>query len=283
LCLALALATPGAVSAQSVTLIHLAPGTATVEEGQLTGVQVRVENVENLYAFDIRLKFDPAAVEVVDSDSEFEGLQVRLGDLLKPDFVVHNLADNAEGTVRLALTQLNPSEGVTGSGVLFAVTFRGKRAGASSPLSFTYQQLVSRTGDVILASVEEGQIRVLEAQQTPSTPTTAPTSPPLTAAPTQPPVATIPTAASSAALLPSATAVPPTAVAPTSLSAAAVATSMPPATLVQVAQATTPISPPPAVRVSSALPPWLIVYAVLFALGLAVAILGPRVRRRKQP
>ena len=137
------------------------------------------------------------------------------GDLLQPDFVVRNQADNSSGTVWFALTQLNPSEAVSGSGVVFVVTFRGRKAGASSPLTFAYQKLASRTGDLIPASVEDGEIRVVSAEQAPPTPTTAPTlPPPTTVPPTAPPPTSAPTVAPTSTPVPQPTAAATTTKAP---------------------------------------------------------------------
>lgn len=177
----------GDVCAQETARIYPEPAQALVGEGQTTMVEVRIENVQNLYALDIRLSFDPAVVEVADADPAEDGIQVRPGDLLSVDFTVKNVADNDQGTVWVALTQLNPSEPVSGSGTAFVITFKGKRQGSTSPITITYQKIVTRTGDVIPASMENGEIRVVAATQGSVTPTQLP--PQLTpSSPTVPPV-----------------------------------------------------------------------------------------------
>lgn len=308
LCLVLALTPVGASEAQSAALIRLAPGAATVGAGLTTAVTVRIENVADLYGCDIRLSFDPAAVEVVDADSLSEGVQIRPGELLSPDFVVRNQADNAAGTVWFAMTQLNPSEAVTGSGVVLTVLFRGKAAGASSPLTVIYHKLASRSGDLIPASTEDGEIRVVSDEQAPPTPTVAPTRPPATAVPTAlpptvaptavptvAPVTRQPTVAASATSVPptaaaSATSAPPTA-APTAVQAATpAATAAPSATAAAptaaspTATSAAPLSTPtanPASGVGARTSLWLIVYALLFAAALAVTVIGVKARRNK--
>lgn len=167
--------------AQGAALVHLAPDPVLVGAGQTVAVEVRVENVQDLYGLDFRLRFDPSVVEVVDADTTTEGIQVRPGGLLHPDLIVRNVADNTGGTIWFALTQLNPSEAVTGSGIAFVILFRGKRAGFGSPLEFTYQKMATREGEVLSASTQDGEIRVVEEAQAPPTPTQAPTLPPPTA------------------------------------------------------------------------------------------------------
>lgn len=304
-------------SAQSAALVHLVPAAATVGEGATAAVQLRIENVEGLYGLDIRLAFDPTAVQVVDADTAAEGLQTRGGDLLKPDFVVRNLADNEAGTVWFALTQLNPSEAVTGSGVVFTVTFRGLAAGKSSPLTITYQKLASRTGDLIPASAEDGEIRVVAAQEAPPTPTTVPTAlpatptatlapsptslptatptlvPPPPKAPTSTAPAVSPTVAAKASATTAATAVPastptvlvgPTAADATTAAPESSATVPSPGQLGTLAPTAVPPGPteapgPTAARGTMA---WLIVYGALFVVGFAVAALATRNRCGKQ-
>ncbi len=178
----------GDARAQGSTRIYLEPAQALVGEGHTAAVEVLVENVQELYGLDIRLSFDPSVVEVVDADPAESGIQVRPGDLLSVDFVIKNSADNGQGTIWFALTQLNPSQPVSGSGTAFVITFRGKQQGLTSPIIITYQKMATRAGDPIAASAEDGEIRVVEPAQAPPTPTDAPPPPqPTVPAPTQPP------------------------------------------------------------------------------------------------
>jgi hypothetical protein len=145
-----------------------------VGEGGTTAVEVRVENVQDLYGLDVRLSFDPAVVEVADADPVADGIQAQPGDLLSVDFVLRNEADNEEGTIWFALTQTNPSPEVSGSGVAFIITFVGKDAGSSSPASITYAKIVERNGEKIPASTEDGEVQVVEPDEAPPEPTQAP-------------------------------------------------------------------------------------------------------------
>jgi len=216
------------VFAQGTALIHLAPDPALVGAGQTAAVEVRVDNVQDLYGLDIRLRFDPSVVEVVDADEATEGIQVRPGELLHPDLIVRNVADNTEGTIWFALTQLNPSEAVSGSGTAFVILVRGKRAGFGSPLSFTYQKMATRDGKVISASAQDGEVRVVEEAQAPPTPTQAP----------PPPSPTV--------VIPTETAAPPPAVPPAAPTAmpTAVPTNTPVAPATQAPVVPTPTAAP---------------------------------------
>lgn len=210
-------------AAQTNTRVVVSPASALVGEGQTAAVEVRVENVQDLYGLDIRIGFDPAVVEVVDADAQQSGVQVRPGDLLSVDFMIRNTVDNAQGTIWYALTQLSPSEPVSGSGTAFVILFKGKQRGATSALTITYQKMATRSGEAIPADVAKGEIRVVEPAQAPPTPTTAPPPPqPTVPMPTPEPTQALPTAqptATAAALAPTAAPAPsdtpvPTAVLP---------------------------------------------------------------------
>jgi hypothetical protein len=172
--LALVLA-PGAAAEEGAT-VRLSPATVAVGEGLTAAVDVRVEGVEALYGLDIRLEFDPTAVAVVDADPATAGVQVRPGELLALDMVARNVADNEAGTVWFAMTQVNPSPEVSGSGVALSLTLQGTRAGAESALSVSYAKLASRGGLEIPATCVGGVVRVVEAASAPATP--SPAAPP---------------------------------------------------------------------------------------------------------
>ncbi len=166
--------TPMPATAAGPTAIRLVPATVDIGAGLTAAVVVRVENAEGLYGLDIRLAFDPAAVQVVDADPATPGAQVRPGDLLSLDMVARNTADNAAGTVWFAMTQVNPSPEVGGSGAAFTVTFRGVCEGARSPLTVTYARLASRDGRELPATTAGAELRVVAAAGSPTTPTPAP-------------------------------------------------------------------------------------------------------------
>ncbi len=231
-------------AAQTNTRVVLSPASALVGEGQTAAVEVRVENVQALYGLDIRIGFDPAVVEVVDADATQAGVQVRPGDLLSVDFMIRNTADNAQGTIWYALTQLNPTEPVSGSGTVFIILFKGKQRGATSALTITYQKMATRTGEAIPASVVNGEIRVVEPAQSPPTPTPAPPPPqPTVPMPTPEPTQALPT------VQPTATQpMPPATVAPTS-------TALPAGTAAPAQATATPTQPPAPTQAASQVAP----------------------------
>jgi trimeric autotransporter adhesin len=156
--------------------LGLRPG----EQGAMT---IRGENVQGMYGLEIHLSFDPAIVEVVDTDPDKPGIQVKAGDWLKEGFVALNRADNAAGTIDYAATLLNPAPAVSGAGTVAVVTFKAKANGAS-PVKMTKAILASREAQEIPSVWQEGAVGVSAQGQAPavevtisSTPAAAPAVP----------------------------------------------------------------------------------------------------------
>lgn len=125
----------------STSAAHAAPNvqTTTVEfdpqNGVIVGaavleVDVRVEDVTDLNAFDIYVTFDPSIVQVVDY-TPGGGIDMELGNVFCPTvFTLFNTADNTLGTLHVASSQLMCA-GFTGSGILFTIRFEGVVDGIS--------------------------------------------------------------------------------------------------------------------------------------------------------
>jgi hypothetical protein len=123
-----------------------------VDVGERVDVPLEIRNVQNIYAIDVRLQFDPAVLSVDDADPSTPGVQVALGAFLSPDLVLFNLVDLDAGTVNLVLSQVNPTQPKTGSGTILTVYFRGITDGESA-LTITSLALSDRDGMDIPASV----------------------------------------------------------------------------------------------------------------------------------
>ncbi len=96
--------------------------------GNEMAVDILAEGVPPVYGVDVRLRFDPAQLEVVDADASAPGIQAAHGDFINPaqSFILENRANNQAGTVDYALTLLRPAPPAQGNGVLARVTFRAK-------------------------------------------------------------------------------------------------------------------------------------------------------------
>ena len=147
----------------AAALVRTAPVVVTTTTTAISvPVDIRIENVNGLYGADVRLTFDPALLAVQDADPGKAGIQIGLGPMLTSGtyFVVINTANNVSGTARLALTQLNPTLPVTGSGVLARITFKPVGPAGVSPIHFTQVELANRNGTAIPATTQDGTINI---------------------------------------------------------------------------------------------------------------------------
>jgi hypothetical protein len=166
------------------TTAQLTPAYQNIAVHQTATVTFHVQNVENLYGYQVAIVFDPTILEVIDADSTKPGVQVNLSTFLQADFVQQNSADNGAGAIVCVISQLAPSAPVNGSGDLFTITFRGKAQGVSN-VSFTDLKLAQASGMEISATRHDGQIGVGSVTQPTATPTSTPT-PTSTTFPTTP-------------------------------------------------------------------------------------------------
>lgn len=123
-------ATAAAGSPLGVAVVRCEPLFVTGAVTSTIQVDLYVANVANLYGADIKFGFDPSRAQVVDADPFMPGVQIQpLGGFLSPDLVVRRDANNVVGTIQYAVTQLNPSQPVTGSGSLARITFQPLMSG----------------------------------------------------------------------------------------------------------------------------------------------------------
>jgi LysM repeat protein len=179
-------------------VLRFEPMPQSVTVGGVIAVQLRLDNVQNLYGLEAHFTFDKDLVQIEDEDPDQEGVQIATGQLPYPDFSVQNMVDNYGGRVDYAVVQLAPRDPASGSGVVATLRFKGVSRGAS-PIHFTGAKLASPDGFSIPVSLQDGSIVV--GDETGPTPPPEPTTPSATAtsvatatpgtpAPTQTPGAT---------------------------------------------------------------------------------------------
>lgn len=124
-------------------------------------VPVEVRDVEELYAVDLTIRFDPEILQVEDADPNQAGVQPGLATFLDAGMTLFNTVDNETGTVRFVMSQINPSEGKSGSGNLLVLYFVGKQAG-TSPVTVEKVEASNRLGEAIPVSGMDAEIVVRE-------------------------------------------------------------------------------------------------------------------------
>ncbi len=247
---------------EAPVIFKVSPTEIRVLPGEVSQFAIEIENARELYAFELKLRYDPAVVEIIDENPHQEGVQVAQGAFFDSGFDIRNIADNEIGALHFAMTQLNPSEAKSGDGVALVIRIRGKTANATSSITITKATVAQRDGTKLPTESKDGMILVV-APGTPvptatSIPTQAPGTPLPTATPTNTPSAstTVPTntpTASAPTFTP--TQIPPSAT-PTATPAPSDSTPPPTPTSAQPPGPTaTPTFSPPPTSTSIASPP----------------------------
>jgi LysM repeat protein len=145
--------------AAGVTVVGIDPAWQRIGPEGTTEVAIRVENVTRLYGAEVHLTFDPNYLEIQDADPDKSGVQLQTGSFPAPDFVVQNQADNVQGTIDYAVSQLAPREPIDGGGILATITVKTKGEG-SSWLAFTSAKLANPDGQQIPAETLDGEVAI---------------------------------------------------------------------------------------------------------------------------
>lgn len=177
LSLALVMVLPAAAQ-DPTAIVRSDPAVLELAPGEMATLTVVLAGAQNVYGIDVRAAFDPQLVEVVDADPASEGVQLSPGTFPQPDFPVRNEADNQAGTLRYVVTQVNPTEPVSGDGVIFTVQLRALADSGEGAFTIGPIEMADRTGNLLAVQTENGLIRISPAeQQAPTEP--APATPPV--------------------------------------------------------------------------------------------------------
>ncbi|MEN6556447.1 MAG: cohesin domain-containing protein [Anaerolineaceae bacterium] len=122
-------------------------------------IPVEIKNVENCYAFDLELHYDPQILSVEDADPLRDGVQPALGTFLDAGMVLYNTEDAENGVIHFVMSQINPSEPKSGSGVLLVLYVNGLMEGESA-LELTKADLATREGQLIPAELVSGSVKI---------------------------------------------------------------------------------------------------------------------------
>jgi hypothetical protein len=148
---------PPSTPQPGVVRVYTSPPNASVGVGRTTQVEVRVDAVTDLYGYELHLSFDPVKVQVDGSPQP--------GDVFAGKAVqtFQTAVDNTAGTVDYAVALQGAAGGVTGSGSLVRLTFRGVVQG-NSPLTLRpTTSLADSLANVIPATLQSGSLTVTTA------------------------------------------------------------------------------------------------------------------------
>jgi len=119
---------------------------------------------------DLEIHYDPRILTFEDANPQMDGIQPALGTFLDAGMVLYNTVDPEAGIIRFVMTQVNPSEPKSGSGVLIVLYAVGAAEGESI-LEVVRADLSTREGIAIPSELVENSVKVAasaaEVQATP--------------------------------------------------------------------------------------------------------------------
>ena len=139
---------PETVRSTHIATLRLVPAAG----GQSS--EIRVDNVIDLYALDIQIKFDPTRLRVADADAGADGVQIQPGRAPMPDFVAINSVDSEKGLIRYVATQLGEVTPFSGSGVVATISWQSN-PGENAAVALEAATLASKSAQPIESAVRQ--------------------------------------------------------------------------------------------------------------------------------
>ena len=141
-----------------------------IQPGARVEIPIEIRNVQDLYAVDLEIHYDPRILTFEDANPQMDGIQPALGTFLDAGMVLYNTVDPEAGIIRFVMTQVNPSEPKSGSGVLIVLYAVGAAEGEIT-LEVVRADLSTREGVAIPSELVENSVKVAasaaEIQATP--------------------------------------------------------------------------------------------------------------------
>ena len=139
-------------AAQTGTIVRVEPAFQQVAPGATFTLTIQIDDVVNLYAFEILVSFPPDKLEVVSASH---------GDFLEGPFLVDLITpDNEAGTVTAIVSQRNPAEPQSGNGTLVVITFHALGDRTDADIVLSEVTLSDHNGFVIPCSLQHGRVHV---------------------------------------------------------------------------------------------------------------------------
>ena len=149
--IAMLLAGVAPASAQTGTVVRVDPTFQQVQPGATFTLTIQIDDVVNLYAFEILISFPPDKLEVVSASH---------GDFLEGPFLGLITWDNDAGTVTAIVSQQNPTEPQTGSGRLVVITFQALGDRTDADIVLSEVTLSDNNGFEIPCSLQDGRVHI---------------------------------------------------------------------------------------------------------------------------
>ena len=133
------------------TTVRVSPSSQTIPVEDTTTVDITIEDVTDLYGYELHLSFTASVLEVQ---------SIQRGSFLPSGgWEAQNTYNNDAGTIDYTYSLMGAPSGEDGDGVLLQITFRGK-AGGTGSIQFTTVKLSDSNANSISHSTAPGSITV---------------------------------------------------------------------------------------------------------------------------
>lgn len=140
--------------AQTATVVRLAPAPIAVGPKETFPVDVMVDNVTDLWAFDVIITYDPDYLTVV---------SVEWGDFLEVGLTIPGIIVDTPipGTIQCGMSQITPAFPQSGTGVLFTINFAAKELEGETILTIEKADLVNLSlPDLIPVNLQNSIVQI---------------------------------------------------------------------------------------------------------------------------
>lgn len=151
LLLAIILGARTPAAAQTGTVVRVDPAYSLVQQGDEFVLTIQIDDVANLYAYDVFINFPP---------DKLEGLSVVNGSFLPSFSYIRQTIDNVAGTVWIAGTQIYPTPPQSGSGTLVVITFQAEADQTDAAIVLSTVELSDDDGFLIDCITQDGRVQI---------------------------------------------------------------------------------------------------------------------------
>ena len=170
----------------STTTVTVTPQTSTPVVGQTITINIQLNNVQNLYAFDVILDYDSSVLQLVNSKVDLGTSSIPGGVLygspvtddennIDPGVVYYNTSLSTVGEYYLFANSVNPASAFSGNGTIATLTFTVTSAGQSSLTLNSTLANYPATGETSEPIAHNDISGTVDATASSSSPSTSPT------------------------------------------------------------------------------------------------------------
>jgi hypothetical protein len=150
--------------------VHLYTEKQNVAPGETFAIDVLAEKMPPVYGMEMVLEYSPDTLELIDTDSEIDGIQIGVGDFFHVDgpmYPLQNDGIDSTGQIFYAASLLNPAPEAAGSGTLARLEMIARKPG---PATIKVKNIlfgtrdgrgIRPTGDMALSLVSKKPVNFL--------------------------------------------------------------------------------------------------------------------------